>query len=158
MTSKRTLATAVAVTTGAVAAAGAVLAGPATAGGSQTLDLTAHHISDSSIDVGAKGFSAGDYDVHKDRLVRSGTTIGWEVGNCLTIRVAKTADELCEMVLHLPHGQIVASGAVHAGPQGPKSFVLGITGGTGRYDDARGTLSLTPGSGDTIPVTVDVRY
>jgi hypothetical protein len=41
-----------------------------------------------------------------------------------------SADELCTFVLHLAHGQIVASGTTRPGKSGQGSFALLILGGT----------------------------
>jgi allene oxide cyclase-like protein len=145
-----------------VAASAAVvtplLFGSAAAAGSQSFTVVAHHLSDTTVDNGRKGFSAGDYDVHTDRLTQSGHRVGWDTGNCLTTRVgAKSSDQTCEFVLHLKHGQIDASGAVRSGRGGPGTFPLAIAGGTGRYADARGEIKITATNGP-VPIAVQVRY
>jgi hypothetical protein len=130
------------------------LTGSAAAGSGQSFTVYAQSSSDTNIDNGKPGFSAGDYDVHTDPLTRGGKTVGWNDGSCLTTSVsAKTADQLCEFVLHLPNGQIVADGAVRSGQNGPGTFVLAITGGTGRYSSAGGELTVTASNG---PVRLDV--
>jgi hypothetical protein len=159
MATKRVLTLAVAITAAAsTAVVTPLLFGSAAAAGSQSFTVVAHHVSETIVDGGKKGFSAGDNDVHTDRLTQSGHQVGWETGNCLTTRVGrKSADQLCEFVLHLAHGQIDASGAVRAGQGGPGSFPLAITGGTGRYAAARGQIRITATNGP-IPIAVEVRY
>ena len=77
--------------------------------------------------------------MHTDPLTRGGKTVGWNDGSCLTTSVsAKTADQLCQFVLHLPDGQIVADGAVRSGPNGPGTFPLAITGGTASTSQSAG--------------------
>lgn len=158
MISTRTIGVLTAAGAVATAVAAPALVGTAAASRTQSFTVHAHGLKQSSIDVGDKGFSAGDYDVHTDRLMRNGHKVGWDSATCLVTRLAKTADESCHWVMHLRHGQIVADGVVRSGQQGPGTFTLAITGGTGRYDDARGSLSITATSGNTVPITVNVRY
>lgn len=144
---------------GATALAMALSGGSADAADTQSFTVTAHGLSQKTVDVGHHGFSAGDYDVHSDRLTRGGAAAGWMAGTCLTTRVTRShADQICDLELHLPQGQIVARGTVRSGAHGPGSFVLAIAGGTGKFDDATGSLSLAPTNGKTLPVTVNVRY
>jgi len=157
MTTKRTLAVGAGITAIAATVATPLLAGTASAS-TQTFKLRMHPVSDTTVDNNKSGFSAGDDEVQSTRLTRSGTTVGWETGNCLTTRVAKTADQLCHFVFHLRKGEIVAVGAVRAGQGGPGTFTLAITGGTGTYLAARGEVSITATNGGAVPVEVDVRY
>jgi hypothetical protein len=148
----------VAATALAASAAG-VFAQSATASTSQSFKLTAKAVSGTNIDQGKTGFSTGDYEVHADSLWQSGKQIGWDAGTCLTNRVGgHTADQICTFILHLSHGQIVATGVVRSTESGPGTFTIAITGGTGRYDDARGSLSVTATDSNTVPMTVNVRY
>lgn len=157
----RTFVTGVAVVA-AGAGSAAVLAstGTASAGtagqSARSFTLVAHHGSDSSIDLGRTGFSAGDEDLFVSPLTRGGTRVGRLVGSCTVVRAARTADQLCEFVLHLGRGQITASGTVRAGQGGPTGFVLPILGGSGRYAGAAGQLSVTPTSGGNLPVQVSL--
>jgi hypothetical protein len=129
----------------AVAAALAVpgLGGSAVAGGETT------------IDAGKPGFSAGDMDVHSSPLTRGGKVVGYNTGSCVTTALTKkNLDQVCQIVLSLPDGQIVTEGAVRSGQGGPGTFPLAVTGGTGRYQTARGQVHVTPSDG---PVRIDVR-
>ena len=140
----------------ALAATGTASAGTATAS-ARTFSLTAHPGQESTIDLGASGFSAGDEDLGVSTLTRNGSHAGRMVVDCTTVRVGKTADQLCEFVLHLRRGQITASGTVRSDQNGPGTFVLPILGGSGRYQGAAGQLAVAASSGRTIPLTVTLR-
>jgi hypothetical protein len=158
--SKRWLAAA-ALTGTAVAVAGAVHPAWGASGGlpaTGRFTLIAHHGSDTSIDAGASGFSAGDQDLMVSPLTHAGAHVGSLVGECTDARVTATAvDQLCDFTLRLRGGQIIASGAVHAGQQGPGTFTLAVLGGTGRYVGASGTLAVTATNGPTVPLTLTLR-
>jgi hypothetical protein len=149
----------VAAGTGAAAvlgSTGAASAGTAAAS-AHTFTVTARHGSESNIDLGASGFSAGDVDLFTGPLIRGGHRAGYMVGSCTTARVAKTADQLCEFVLHLGAGQITASGTVRSGEGGPGTFQLPILGGTGRYATAAGQIGVTATNGRSFPIQVSLR-
>ena len=142
----------------ATGTAPATAPGTATAPSAGSFTLRAHHGSDASLDLGAKGFSAGDQDLFAGPLTRKGHAAGRFVGTCTMARVGhKSADQLCEFVLHLAHGQITASGTVRAGQGGPGTFALAILGGTGRYRAAAGQIAVTPSNGASFPIAVDLR-
>jgi hypothetical protein len=161
-----TLTMSLALALGASAIAVATNAGPATAGTSQepstrsatTFTVHVHHGTDTSLDLGDTGFSAGDQDLFTGPLTRHGTHVGHLVGSCTTARAGKTsADQLCEFVLHLGKAQITTAGTVSSGQQGPSTFTLPILGGTGRYDTAKGQIAVTPSNRATFPVTITLR-
>jgi hypothetical protein len=137
-----------------VATAGAASAGTPSTG---TFTVRAHQGRQASIDLGKKGFSAGDEDLSVGALSYQGHTVGRLVTNCTTVRVgAASADQLCEFVLHLGSSQLTADGTVRAGHAGPGTFTLPILGGTGRYRSAGGVLSVTATNGGTVPITVSL--
>lgn len=146
-----------AATAAALATSGTASAGTA-ASSARSFTVKAHQGSDSNIDLGHAGFSAGDEDLVVAPLTRGAKRVGRMVGNCITARVgARSADQLCEFVLKLHHGQITAAGTVHAGQSGPGTFELPILGGTGRYQGAGGQIEVTATSGGTIPIQVSLR-
>jgi hypothetical protein len=139
-----------------LAATGSASAGTAATSGSFLLH--AHNATESNIDLGKGGFSAGDQDLMVASLARQGKAVGRLVGNCTTVRVGKaSADQLCEFVLHFGKGQITASGTVRSGQAGPGTFVLPILGGTGRYQGATGQIAVTATNGKSIPIQVTLR-
>jgi len=122
-------------------------------------EFTVHavHGADATIDAGRKGFSAGDDELATMHLMRAGKTVGWGATECITVHVGRAqAEQLCTFALHFGRGQIVAAGAVRSGPQGPGTFSLAITGGTGRYRNAQGQLLVTATSGRSVPITVEL--
>jgi hypothetical protein len=150
--------TVVAAGTGAaavLATTGSASAGTTAAVGSFT--VRAHHGSEANIDLGTSGFSAGDQDLFTGALTRNGHHVGRLVGSCTTVRVGKTADQLCEFVLRLGKGQITATGTVSSGQSGPGTFALPIVGGTGRYQGTGGQIAVTPTNGSSFPIQVSVR-
>jgi hypothetical protein len=158
MTTKRTLAVGAGITAIAATVTTPLLAGTAAASRTQSFTLRMHAVSETTVDNDKSGFSAGDVDVQTSRLTKGGSAVGYEVGDCLTTRVAKTADQLCHFVFHLHKGQIVAVGAVRAGQSGPGTFTLAITGGTDTYAAARGEVSITATRGGSVPAEIDIRY
>ena len=91
-----------------------------------------------SIDVGARGDSPGDYGVFQDPVVepRSGATRGTITAQC----VAAYAD-LCRGSIALDgRGQISFDGM---SPLGADPDVFGLTGGTGEFTGAGGTLTVS---------------
>jgi hypothetical protein len=125
--------------------------------GSGTFTVRAHHGSETNVDLGPKGFSAGDEDLTVSPLTAKGHQVGRLVGNCTTARAGRTSvDELCEFVLRIGTSQLTAAGTVRAGQRGPGTFTLPILGGTGRYRGAGGTIAVSAGNGSTIPITVSL--
>lgn len=161
MTSIRTISAVTAV----VAALGGTAAVVTTAGSasahtptSGTFTVRAHHGSETNIDLGTTGFSAGDQDLFTGSLTQYGKRVGRFVGTCTTASVgAVYADQLCEFVLHLGKAQITAAGTSRSTEQGPGSFQLPILGGTGRYRTAKGQITVTATDGNSFPITVSVR-
>jgi hypothetical protein len=153
--------TVVAVGAGAaatLAATGTASAGTAGSARAASFTVRAHHSSVTSLDLGKSGFSAGDQDLFTGPLTQNRTHAGSYTGTCTTARVGrKSADQLCTFVLHLAHGQIMASGATRSGASGPGTFALPILGGTGRYQTAAGQIAVTPTNGKTFPIAVTLR-
>ena len=77
--------------------------------------------------------------------MRGGTQIGTDGGNCTITRLGGgTADDLCTLVAVLAGGQIDLSGLVTSTRQGPGTFQVAVTGGTGSYAGARGYATVVP--------------
>jgi hypothetical protein len=99
-------------------------------------DLEVKH---SNVDVGKGGRSPGDLDVYKvllynkritQKAIGHGETICTNTGNTTLS---------CNATYFLPKGKIVASGVI-----GSKLlYELAVIGGTGLYNNARGTLTVT---------------
>jgi hypothetical protein len=148
---------------GAAASAGALAAVVTTTSASAgtpaggTFTVIAHHHSESTIDLGRRGFSPGDVDLFTDVLGRGGDRIGWLTGTCRVVRVGRsTADQLCEFDLSLGGAQLTTTGQVRSTQNGPGTFTLPITGGTGRYRGASGQISVTATDGPSLPITISL--
>jgi len=144
----------------AVAALGtvpALLGSAAAATAPNSFTVQAVRSADTTIDAGRKGFSTGDDELGTMRLMRAGKLVGWGASECVTTNVGRArAEQLCTFALHFGKAQIVAEGAVRSGQQGPGTFSIAITGGTGRYVSAQGQLVITASSGRSVPITVEL--
>lgn len=143
-----------AVTGLAIAVAAAIGASGATAfadrgdhgnRGSKTFTLVEHPISDVTIDNGTPGDSVGDllpfanpvFDATDSRQV------GTDQGYCIRTNVGVAFE--CTWTTFLKGGQIVVQGPF---PDSGEPSTLAITGGTGIYARAHGTMTLRPNAAD----------
>lgn len=90
------------------------------------------------IDVGEEGDSAGDYIVIENKLYNAAGTkkVGEATGDCLLLVVLGE----CDLSFKLRGGLIVFEGPVNFA----ETSRLAVTGGTGRYKTAHGTVVATP--------------
>lgn len=88
------------------------------------------------IDAGERGFSLGDSFVFSSRLTRQGETVG-HTGVVCTITSVRMEESQCVGTAWLRRGQISIQGLL-AGE--PEEFEFPITGGTGAFEGAGGTL------------------
>src|SRR3954447_23569372 len=140
-------AAAVAATTVAVAARGDDAAGEAQRQ-VETVRLSASSFADRDLDVRPRGLGLGDSFTASEDLFRDGRNAGHDDATCTITRLEpkggdpETGALQCFVTLFLPEGQITAQGvrtARLASRAAPK-FVLAVTGGTGAYRAARGTV------------------
>lgn len=113
---------------GATVAATAAPSAPST----HTLSFAAHTIASKH---------SGNRLVEADRLVKSGSTIGYSVNTCLFDFAAHTAH--CAVTLARPHGQLRAKATIDADTGAVSGRVVG---GTGVYQGATGTVTGGPGA------------
>jgi hypothetical protein len=106
--------------------------------GPATVRVTDRQLGYTRVDVGRPGQSPGDSEIITDRLYNKRITqkvIGTARFICtFTIGITRT----CIATIDLPKGELVASGAVRF----REFFKLAVVGGTGLYDNARGTLTV----------------
>ncbi|MEV0174535.1 hypothetical protein AB0I00_25855 [Streptomyces sp. NPDC050803] len=94
----------------------------------------------------------GDRTVFRSVLFdEDGKEVGETGGTCDTTRVDNGGAEVCVVTYTLPGGQLSVQGMVFGilNPGPPPSFDNGITGGTGKYDRARGSVhadTIAPGT------------
>ena len=135
MTAKTKLSAAAAIVL-AAAFGSAFLIGRAAA--DETLALVEHATSDTVTDTGAQGDSVGDIltfanDVFdKDNAKKVGSDNGW----CARTVVGKAWE--CIWTVTLAEGQITVEGPFYD----TADSVMAVTGGTGEYAEARGSLAL----------------
>jgi hypothetical protein len=113
--------------------------------GGNVITVIEHATSDTTTDTGAAGDSVGDVLTFANDVFDAADTqkVGTDQGYCLRV-VAGTSYE-CTWTTFLPGGQIVVAGPFYDA----KDSTLAITGGTGRYRDARGSMELHARSGGT---------
>ena len=111
----------------------------------KTITVIEHATSDTTTDTGATGDSVGDILTFANDVfdAANATKAGTDQGYCVRV-VAGTSYE-CTWTTFLPGGQIVVAGPFYDA----KDSTLAITGGTGRYRDARGTMELHARPGGT---------
>jgi hypothetical protein len=150
-------AVAAAAVTGTIAAIATNVDAAAGTPSAGTFTVRAHHVSESNIDLGRSGLSAGDEDLFVDRLTRNGQRVGYLAGSCTSVRVGPASeDQLCEFALHLGKSQITASGSVRARKSGPGTFTIPILGGTGRYLGVGGQIAITATNRPSLPITISL--
>jgi hypothetical protein len=156
-----------AATAGALAAAALLAAGSAQAAAPvppvppapRTLALTAVQTEVHLDDVKPKGPSVGDRTTFAEDLFtpgpveKRGARLGTDGGECVVTSVTKTKQGMeivvsgvttqCAATLALKGGQVTVQGLASYGWKARDTFTLAITGGTGSYTGARGTMTVT---------------
>jgi hypothetical protein len=146
---------AAAVLVAAGAGVAIVAAAPASARpAGQTISFTEHQISDQNFNLGSgRGIAVGAVELSANTLIQGSKQIGRDGGSCTITRLsARSADDLCFDVLAVAGGQIDLAGLVPSTPQGPGTFQVAVTGGTGRYQHARGYATVVPGQNPKVTV------
>jgi allene oxide cyclase len=113
--------------------------------GGKTITVIEHATTDATTDTGAPGDSAGDIlTFANDVFDRTDTRkVGTDQGYC--IRTVPGVSYECNFTTLLADGQLVVEGPFYDA----NDSVLAITGGTGRYRNARGTMELHAREGGT---------
>jgi hypothetical protein len=145
-----TLAAAILLLLGTLATVSIASAAPQTAEHpkTQVLHFIAHQTSLEFIDLGKQGDSPGDQLVETETLLQHGTQIGRDVLSCVAITVsAQGIDALCHGALILEGGQVEFQGETSFATP----FTVAVTGGTGRYQNVGGQLTVER----TLPNGVD---
>ncbi|WP_027005806.1 allene oxide cyclase family protein [Conexibacter woesei] len=107
-------------------------------GGHGGIAVIEHADTDATTDTGASGDSAGDVLTFANPVfdAQDRTQVATDQGYCIRT-VAGSAYE-CNWTTFLPKGQLVVEGPFYD----TKDSTLAITGGTGAYKNARGTMDL----------------
>jgi allene oxide cyclase len=106
--------------------------------GGKTITVIEHATTDKTTDTGANGDSAGDILTFANDLFDKTDThkVGTDQGYC--IRTVPGVSYECNWTNMLEGGSITVEGPFYDA----KDSVIAITGGTGRYRRARGTMKL----------------
>ncbi|UQX02179.1 hypothetical protein [Streptomyces sp. RerS4] len=102
----------------------------------------------------------GDRTVFRSTLFdEDGNQVGETGGTCTTTRVVDGGAEVCVVTYTLPGGQLSVQGMVFGflNPGPPPSFDNGITGGTGEFDQARGSVHADTIATGTRRFTIDLK-
>jgi hypothetical protein len=125
-----------AVILGGLVAYGSLNSNAAT--GPEFIRITDRQFSYTPVDIGARGRSPGDQEIIVDRLFnRRITTKSIGSARFLCTFTARRT-RICTATFSLPKGELVATGTVRF----REFYDLAIVGGTGLYNDARGTLTI----------------
>lgn len=109
-------------------------------------------VGETTVDLGAKGDSIGDLLVFANKVYDPGnkTEVGSDQGYCVRTVVGKSWE--CFWTLTLKGGQITVEGPfMDAGDS-----LMTVTGGTGKYAGAKGSMKLHPR--DATPTGYDFVY
>lgn len=109
------------------------------------------------IDIAPKGgpgkpFSQGDAFAIGGKLLDGAKTVGKDNLLCTTTQPGRKGGSLCQGVLALPGGQITFSGYTTVADSPAEVFA--VTGGTGSYADAVGTVTAKQAKGGRTAITV----
>jgi hypothetical protein len=125
------------------AVAGMLAAGPgltrSEAGtGPATIHIYDRQLALTRVDIGDRGVSPGDVEVVRLRLLqRNGKILGR--GELVCTFADFLRSRVCRGTYILPRGRIVVGGSI----QYYRFYDLAVVGGTGLYDNARGTMTVT---------------
>jgi hypothetical protein len=136
-----------------VAALGVFLAAAVTASGSValtgpgTIRITDQLVKHTHVDGGSRGHGAGDIEYYRQLLFNKRVTPKSIGHSDITCANTGTGSLNCSGTYFLPKGKIMVGGVI-----GSRLFYeLAVFGGTGLYDNARGTLTATRLGGNGTP-------
>jgi allene oxide cyclase len=133
-----------------LAAAAALASVPALA--AEQIVVVERPLGETTVDLGAKGDSVGDLLVFANKVYDAAnkTQVGSDNGYCVRTVVGKSWE--CFWTLTLKTGQITVEGPF----MDSGDSLLAVTGGTGKYAGARGSMKLHPR--DPTPTGYDFTY
>jgi len=122
----------------AAGALAALLTIPAVAG--EQIKLVERALTDATLDLGAKGDSVGDLLTFANPIYDAANKVqlGTDQGFCVRVVVGKSFE--CFWTTTLKDGEITIEGPF----KDTGDSVFAVTGGTGKYAGAKGTLKLHP--------------
>ena len=112
--------------------------GSEAATGPATIRITNREVNVSRVDVGRRGKSPGDMEIIRQRLYdRTSRLIGRAELMCTFVDSRRS--RICRGTYFMPKGKLVVGGSL----QYRQFYDLAVTGGTGLYDNARGSVTVT---------------
>ena len=135
---------------GSAALAAALAANVAAA--AEQIKVVERPVGETTVDLGTKGDSVGDLLVFANNVfdAQNKTQVGSDQGYCVRTVVGKSWE--CFWTLTLKAGQITVEGPFFDSGDS----LMAITGGTGKYAGARGSMKLHPR--DPTPTAYDFIY
>jgi hypothetical protein len=121
-----------------------LLVGPGAWGGTHlqkpgTIRITSKELKDTVVDLGVRGRSPGDIEVVRELLYNTRVTPK-AIGHAeLVCTYTVNASRNCNGTYFLPKGKIVVGGAMFY----RALYELAVLGGTGLYDNVRGSVIVT---------------
>jgi hypothetical protein len=104
----------------------------------EVLELEVENDQYAALDLGQAGVSVGDMDVYSGNAIKDGRKVGRGGGACQVIHVdGDNITMQCLITMELEHGSVTMQSLW---VRGASPLDMGVTGGTGVYRDARGTV------------------
>ena len=120
--------------------------------GAEKIVVVERPVGETTVDLGAKGDSVGDLLVFANKVYDQAnkTQVGSDQGYCVRTLVGKSWE--CFWTLTLKEGQITVEGPF----MDTGDSLMAVTGGTGKYAGAKGSMKLHPR--DATPTGYDFTY
>jgi hypothetical protein len=104
----------------------------------EVLELAVENTQYQALDLGQPGVSLGDMDVYSGNAIRDGRRVGQGGGSCQTLHVdGDKVTRQCLITMELEHGSVTMQSLWTSGTS---PLDMAISGGTGDYRNARGTV------------------
>ncbi|WP_207922896.1 hypothetical protein [Micromonospora sp. KC606] len=104
----------------------------------EILELEVENDQYAALDLGPAGLSLGDMDVYSGNAVRDGRKVGRGGGSCQVIHIdGKKITMQCLITMELERGSVTMQSLW---ARGANPLDMAVTGGTGAYRNARGTI------------------
>ena len=111
----------------------------AVAPGGGVIPITNREVSYKRIDVGRRGVSPGDMEVIRQSLYNRRLTTKSIGHSDLVCTFIGRRERSCQGTYFLPRGKLIVGGSLRF----RQFYELAVLGGTGHYNNARGTLTVT---------------
>ncbi|MFF7991547.1 hypothetical protein ACFZDG_17350 [Kitasatospora xanthocidica] len=139
VTVRRLLAASLATAAIGFAVAGNADAGTPSRGNVEVLELKVQNDQYEAVDLGPAGPSLGDLDVYSGTSVKDGRTVGRGGGSCEVVQISGgDVTKQCLITMEVGGGSLTMQSLWSKGSTAPLD--MAVTGGTGAYATARGTV------------------